>query len=140
TGTVSITTQGKTVSVNRVSGHRDVGSTSCPGDLLYSQLATIRSTAASVASQTTPTVPPSSTTTTTTASTPSVPSRPLGLFGSASALVDQSYRDLLRRPPSTNERTVATAAITGGQKAEVFLAALVNGNEMNNSVRQTIRL
>src|SRR5690606_31157289 len=68
TGTVSITTTttGSTRSVNRVSGHRDVGSTSCPGNLLYSQLAAIRSTAASVAGQTTPTAPTSSTSTPTT--------------------------------------------------------------------------
>lgn len=139
TGTITVTptTTGTAKTINRVSGHRDVGSTSCPGSLLYSQLATIRSTAASVANQTTPTVPPSSTTTTT---RPPGESKLLGPFATPRELVDQSYRDLLRRAPNQNELNLASAAITGGQKPEVFLANLVNGDEANRNVRQVIRL
>lgn len=138
TGTVTAP-DGSTI--QRVVGHRDVGQTSCPGDLLYSKLATIRSTAASVAASTTPTVPPVSTTSTTTPSTGTTsPSRPLGPFDTAAELVDQSYRDLLRRAPSANEKALATAAISGGQKAEVFLANLATGSETDTYVRQPIRL
>ena len=127
--------------VQRIVGHRDVGSTSCPGDLLHSQLATIRTTATPVAANTTPTVPPSTTTSTTSGTTtPTGPSKALGPFATPSQLVTQSYQDLLRRRPTTNELNLATAAISGGQKAEVFLANLVTGTEMDANVRQTIRL
>jgi hypothetical protein len=34
---------GQTVTFNRISGHRDAGSTTCPGDALYAKLSTIRS-------------------------------------------------------------------------------------------------
>ena len=128
--------------VQRINGHRDVGSTSCPGDLLHSQLAKIRTKATTVAASTTPTV--STTTTTTTAVTTTTggtgPSRALGPFTTAAALVAQSYQDLLRRPPTTAELNAATTAIAGGQKAEVFLANLVSSTEMDTTVRQTIRL
>ncbi len=130
--------EGTSATIQRVTSHRDVGHTSCPGNLLYSQLGTIRSTAASVASKTTPTVPSAPTTTSTTL--PPVNSRPLGPFSTARQLVDQSYKDLLRRDPNSSERTVATAAIEGGQKAEVFLANVVNGREMDANVKQVIRL
>ena len=36
---------GNTVNLNRISGHRDISPTECPGEALYSQLATIRQTA-----------------------------------------------------------------------------------------------
>lgn len=139
TGTLSITptTGGTTKTISRVSGHRDVGSTSCPGNLLYSQLSTIRSTAGPIAEQTTPTVPPPTTTSTT---APAGPSKPLGPFETPQELVDQSYRDLLRRAPNVNELNLASAAVVGGQKAEVFLANLINGNEANQNIRQPIRL
>lgn len=136
TGTVTAP-NGSTI--QRIVGHRDVGSTSCPGDLLHTKLATIRTTASSVAANTTPTVP-TSTTTTTTTTAPSGPSRPLGPFATADELVTQSYRDLLRRAPSTNEKNLAVAAIAGGQKAEEFLANLSTGTEMDDHVRQPIRL
>lgn len=139
TGTITVTptTTGTARTINRVSGHRDVGSTSCPGNLLYGQLATIRTTAASVAAQTTPTIPPSTTTTTT---LPGGTSKPLGPFSTPTQLVNQSYRDLLRRAPNTDEANLASAAIVGGQKAEVFLSNLVNGAEANRNLRQPIRL
>ena len=37
--------EGKWVLFNRISGHRDAGFTSCPGDRLYAQLASIRTVA-----------------------------------------------------------------------------------------------
>ena len=39
---------GKVITEPRVSGHRDYGLTVCPGDLMYSKLATVRSTATQV--------------------------------------------------------------------------------------------
>jgi hypothetical protein len=142
TGTVTAT-DGSTI--QRIVGHRDVGSTSCPGDLLWSQLATIRSGAAAVAANTTPTIPPSTTsttrgTTTSTTTGSTGPSKPYGPFSTPGQLVTQSYQDLLRRRPTTGEQNLASAAITGGQKAEVFLANLVSGAEMDTNVRQAIRL
>lgn len=131
----TLTVNGRTI--QRVSSHRDVGSTSCPGNLLYAELGRIRTLATTVASQTTPTIP---TATTTSTSLPPPTSRPLGPFSTATALVDQSYQDLLRRRASTNERNLATAAIQGGQKAEVFLANLATGSEMDTNVGQVIRL
>lgn len=141
TGTVTAP-DGSTV--QRIVGHRDVGSTSCPGDLLWNQLATIRSRAATVAANTTPTVPPATTSTTTTTSTstssPTVPAKPYGPFDAPGPFVTQSYQDLLRRRPTTGEANLATAALVGGQKAEVFLANLVSGTEADTNVRQPIRL
>lgn len=128
--------------IKRIVGHRDVGSTSCPGDLLWSQLETIRTKATSVAAGTTPTIPTATTTTSRSSTTtqPNEPSKPLGPFATPAQLVTQSYQDLLRRKPNTNELNLASAAIAGGQKAEVFLANLVSGTEMDTNVRQPIRL
>ncbi len=62
-GTVTLTSAGggtsrypagQQVTVDVISGHRDVGQTACPGRYLYSALGTIRSVAARTASSTTP--------------------------------------------------------------------------------------
>ena len=133
--------EGTSATIARVSSHRDVGYSSCPGELLYKQLSVIRTTAATVASNTTPTIPPPTTTSTTSSPTgPTVPSKPLGPFETVVELVDNSYTDVLRRSPSADERNLASAAITGGQKAEVFLANLVGGVEADTQVKQVIRL
>lgn len=137
TGTV---TAPNGTTIERIVGHRDVGSTSCPGGLLWDKLATIRTKAASVASKTTPTTPPTTIAPTTTTSGPSGPSKPLGPFASAAELVDQSYQDVLRRKPNANEHNLATAAVSNGLKAEDFLANLVTGTEADSMVRQPARL
>ena len=130
--------KGTAVTIKRVVGHRDVGSTDCPGQLLYDSLATIRSTAASVAARTTPTIPPPTTTSTTTR--PGT-SKPLGPFATSTALVNQAYRDLLRRSPTTTELASAVSAIDAKtQTAEGFLASLDQSSEMDRNVRQVARL
>jgi hypothetical protein len=54
---------GTPVTFERISGHRDADSTSCPGDGLYAQLPEIRSLAAKLAAELPPLVPPSGTVT-----------------------------------------------------------------------------
>ncbi len=50
-GTTSKYAAGTTVTLPRISAHRDVGKTACPGRYLYAQMASIRSTASSLVSQ-----------------------------------------------------------------------------------------
>lgn len=125
---------GRSVSLPRVSGHQNVGYTDCPGSHLFTQLSTIRATAATVASQTTPTIPSNTTTTT----------RPgsgqWGPFTSSGALVDQSYQDLLKRSPTASERSSAVAALDGGRSPGAFLAGLATSTEADAKVNSVIRL
>ena len=135
--TVTSTTAGTTKTIKRVSGHRDVGQTSCPGQLLYDQIATIRATARAVQLQTTVTVPPPTTTTTT---------RPgatgdLGPFPDETSFVTQQYKDFLGRSPTAAELTRWVAPIrTGSTAPEVFIAELAATPQVDANTYSVIRL
>jgi len=125
---------GKSVTIKRVSGHRDVGYTDCPGGNLYAQLASIRATATGVAAQTTPTTPGTKPTT-------PPPSGTLGPFGSVTALVKQQYVDLLKRNPTSSELSTAVADIEAGRRSPASLiAGLVSSSEADSKVSTVIRL
>ena len=137
TGSVTITSGGSNkwpsgtqVTLPRVAGHRDVGYTACPGLNLYDQLPTIR-TKAKAAQGTT--------TTTTTTTTPLPPSE-WAPFTSASALVTQQYRDVLRREPSSSDLSYWTARVGSSWTPGKFVAHLTDSSEADNRVHAVTRL
>ncbi|WP_421121607.1 N-acetylmuramoyl-L-alanine amidase [Aquihabitans daechungensis] len=78
---------GSHVTIGRVTGHRALGHTSCPGALLNDQLSSIRSRAHIL--QGAPPPPP--------------PTGPWVPFASAADLVTRQYRDVLKRNPSSGD-------------------------------------
>lgn len=136
TGTVAITSGGSNkwkagtvVTLNRISGHSDVGYTACPGENLYGELVRIRQAAKSAQSGgTTTTTPP---TTTTTAYLP---------FSSASALVTQQYQDVLRRSPTSSDLAYWKARVGISWSPAKFIAHLESSAEADNRVHAVTRL
>lgn len=113
---------GRFVTVDRVTGHRTMQLTSCPGELVFSQLARVRSAAASYQ-----------------ASLPAPPAaiRPFRIPGT---LVTQQYADILARLPS-NERYAHWAdrvgwAVTPGD----LIANLVTSTDADALLHATTRL
>lgn len=128
-GTATTTTTGSTrypagqvVTLNRVAGHRDTNLTSCPGDLVYSQLATIRAAAASHQR-----------------SMPAA-SGPLAPFRTPGTLVTQQYRDLLRRAPSQERYDHWTARVGSTVAPGSFIAGLVQSTDADALLHGTTRL
>lgn len=69
-----------------------------------------------------------------------IPDR-LGPFGSWSSLVDQTYRDLLGRAPTTSERTTWTTALSGATSDRGDLVdALRRSTDGTGTVDPTVRL
>ncbi len=113
---------GAVVTINRVAGHRDTQLTSCPGDLAYSQLATIRSAAASFQ-----------------ASMPAA-SGSLAPFRTPGTLVTQQYRDVVRRVP-TQERYDSWSARVGSTVTPASLITyLVQSSDADSLLHGTTRL
>ncbi|MGN6694958.1 MAG: DUF4214 domain-containing protein, partial [Aquihabitans sp.] len=113
---------GAVVTVNRVSGHRNVQLTDCPGDLAYSQLATIRSVATSYQ-----------------ASMPAAPAalRPFRIPGT---LVTQQYRDLLRRSPSQERYDSWSARVPGTTSPAALITTLVQSTDADSLLHGVTRL
>lgn len=139
TGTVAVTSGGSNkwkagtvVTLNRVSGHSDVGYTACPGENLYGELVRIRQAAKSAQSGGTTTTPP--TTTTTTPPTAYLP------FNSASALVTQQYNDVLRRSPTSSDLAYWNARVGSSWSPGQFIAHLESSTEADNRVHAVTRL
>ena len=140
TGTVTVTSGGSNrwpagtqVTLSRVSGHRDVGYTACPGLNLYEQLPAIRLIAK--AAQTT------GTTTTTPPTTTQPPPPPqYAPFQTASALVTQQYRDVLKREPASSDLTYWTARVGSSWTPGKFVAHLTDSNEADDRVHAVTRL
>lgn len=70
---------------------------------------------------------------------PPTAASPYGPFATAKELVNQTYKDVLMREPTTTESRVAVSKLEGGQPA-VFVAGLVNSTEANTNVHSVIRL
>ena len=121
---------GTQVTLSRVSGHRDLGYTACPGLNLYEQLPAIRLKAK--AAQDGPT-------TTTTTTTPPPPPQ-FAPFGSASELVTQQYRDVLKRAPSASDLSYWTARVGSSWTPGKFVAHLTDSTEADNRVHAVTRL
>lgn len=139
TGTVAITSGGSNkypagtnLTIPRIIGHRDVGLTACPGEYLYSQLATIRTAAKSAQGGTTTTTAPTTTTTT--------PPTPVGPFSSSWAFVAQQYRDLLRREATTDDLSYWSSRVGSSWTPGQFIAHLTASTEADNRVHAVTRL
>lgn len=137
TGQVTVTSggsnkwpAGRVVTIPRVLGHRDVGYTACPGLNLYDQLPAIRLKAKAAQDG------PSTTTTTT---TPPPPSQ-YAPFDSASALVTQQYRDVLKRAPSSSDLSYWTARVGSSWTPGKFVAHLTDSTEADSRVHAVTRL
>lgn len=113
---------GAVVTLNRVSGHRNTQLTDCPGDLVYSQLATIRSVATSYQ-----------------ASMPAATGA-LAPFRIAPTLVTQQYRDVLRRTPAQDRFDFWTARVPGTTSPAAFITNLVQSSEADSLLHGTTRL
>ena len=113
---------GTRVTLNRVSGHRNTQLTSCPGDLVYSQLDTIRSVATSYQ-----------------ASMPAAPAslRPFRIPG---PLVTQQYRDILRRTPTQERYDFWVARIPGATAPAALVTNLVQSTEADSLLHGVTRL
>jgi hypothetical protein len=144
-GTVTVTSGGSnkwpagtSVTINRISGHRDLGLTACPGQELYDELAHIRTVAIAAQgsnnSTTTTTAP-----TTTTTTTPPPPSQ-YAPFKSAWGLVTQQYQDVLRRSPSAADHEFWDSRAGNTWTPGQFIAHLVTSSEADDRVHAVTRL
>jgi len=71
---------------------------------------------------------------------PPTAASPYGPFATAKELVNQTYKDVLMREPTTTESRVAVSKLEGGTEPAVFVAGLVNSTEANTNVHSVIRL
>jgi hypothetical protein len=140
TGSVTVTSggsnkhpAGKSVTLARISGHRDVGLTACPGQNLYDKLSTIRTTAKAAQSGTTTTTTTAPTTTTTSPTA-------IGPFSSSWSLVAQQYRDLLRREATTDDLSYWSSRVGTTWTPGQFIAHLTASTEADNRVHAVTRL
>jgi hypothetical protein len=144
TGTVRFTSGGSNkypagtvVTLNEVSGHRDVGLTACPGQNLYDKLSTIRVVAKGAqngSGGTTTTTTPTTTTTLPPATGPYAP------FRSAWGLITQEYHDILRRSPSQDDIDFWAARIGNTWTPGQFVAHLASSSEADDKSGSVIRL
>jgi hypothetical protein len=137
TGRVTITSgggsrwpAGTNVTIDRIAGHRDVGSTACPGQYLYDQLSTIRTIAKGAQNGTTTTTAPTTTTT--------VP--PVGPFSSSWSMVAQQYRDVLRREATVDDLSYWSSRVGSTWSPGQFIAHLTASTEADNRVHAVTRL
>lgn len=114
--------EGQAVTLHRVSGHRDVGLTSCPGDLLYTELATIRATAKAYEQ--------------------AMPAPPAAIapFRLSSVFVTQSYRDILFRSPADDRYAYWSSQIPRTKTPEDLLAYLVASSDADTVLHSLTRL
>lgn len=126
---------GRSVTIGRVIGHRDVGYTACPGQNLYDELGAIRliAKAAQGGSGTTTTTTPTTTTTT-------PPPAAYAPFYTAAQLVAQQYRDVLRREATPDDLTYWTARVGDTWTPGKFIAHLQSSSEADNRVHAVTRL
>jgi hypothetical protein len=115
---------GSQVTIGRVTGHRALGSTSCPGTFLWDLLPSIRSRASTL--QGAPPPPP--------------PTGPWAPFGSASELVTRQYRDVLKRDPSPADLAYWTSRVGTTWSPGRFIAQLQTSAEADRRVHAVIRL
>lgn len=137
TGTVTVTSggspkypSGTSVTLNRISAHRDVGLTACPGQNLYDEVSKIRSVA--VAAQ------GSNATTTTT--TPPPPPPQFAPFRSAWGLVTQQYQDILHRSPTAADHSFWDSRVGDSWTPGQFIAHLETSSEADDRVHAVTRL
>jgi hypothetical protein len=116
---------GSHVTIGRVTGHRALGYTSCPGTYLYDLLPSIRTRAYLL--QGAPPPPPP-------------PSGPWAPFGSAAALVTRQYRDVLKREPSASDLAYWTSRVGYTWSPGRFIAQLQVSAEADRRVHAVIRL
>ncbi|MEZ5182815.1 MAG: DUF4214 domain-containing protein [Acidimicrobiales bacterium] len=142
TGSVTVTSGGSnkypagtSVTLKRVIGHRDVGYTACPGQNLYDELSDIRTIAKTAQGGSTTTTTTAPTTTTTTP-----PPTAFAPFTTASQLVAQQYRDVLRREPTSDDLAFWTARVGDTWTPGQFIAHLQSSTEADNRVHAVTRL
>lgn len=113
---------GQYVTVNRVSGHRNVQLTSCPGDLLYTQVAKIRSVATSYQS--------------------SLPAPPAAIrpFRIPGALVTQTYGDILVRLPANDRYAYWSGVVGSSVTPGAFITNIVQSSDADALLHSTTRL
>jgi hypothetical protein len=115
---------GSQVTVDRVTGHRALGYTSCPGTLLFDQLPSIRSRAFTL--QGAPPPPP--------------PTGPWAPFASVNALVTQQYRDVLKRDPTSGDLAYWSSRVGLTWSPGRFIAQLQTSAEADRRVHAVTRL
>ncbi|MCB0958442.1 MAG: DUF4214 domain-containing protein [Acidimicrobiales bacterium] len=142
TGSVTVTSggsnrypSGTSVTLKRVIGHRDVGYTACPGQNLYDELDDIRTIAKAAQGGSTTTTTTAPTTTTTTP-----PPTAFAPFTTASQLVAQQYRDVLRREATADDLAFWTARVGDTWSPGQFIAHLQSSTEADNRVHAVTRL
>lgn len=140
TGTISVTSGGSNkypagtvVKLNRVIGHRDVGQTACPGASVYAKLPSVRTAAKAYQGGATTTTTPTTTTT-------SPPPATYAPFYSASALVTQQYRDVLRREPTSTDLSYWSSRVGNSWSPGQFIAQLETSSEADDRVHAVTRL
>ena len=141
TGKVSVTSggsnkwpSGTVLTLDRIIGHRDVGYTACPGANLYAKIPGIRTAAKAAQGVTT------TTTTTPTTTTTAPPPAAYAPFYTASQLVTQEYRDILRRDPTADDLAYWTARVGDTWSPGQFIAHLTTSSEADDRVHAVTRL
>ena len=144
-GTTSYTTAGSnkhkansTLTINRVIGHRDAAYTACPGTLLYDSLGTIRQVAKTAQGQGSPTTTTTKPPTTTTTKPPVT--GPYAPFVSAAQLIQQQYRDVLQREPSSADQEFWGSRVAASWTPGQFIAHLALSSEADTKVHSLTRL
>ena len=117
---------GSQVTIGRVTGHRALGMTSCPGTFLWDLIPSIRSRAHQLQGGAPPPPPP--------------PSGPWAPFGSAADLVRQQYRDVLKREPTAADLSYWTSRVGVSWSPGRFIAQLQTSPEADRRVHAVIRL
>ncbi len=107
------------MTIPTIIGHRDVGLTACPGDYVYSQLPAMRLRVAALLAA----------------------SRGWAPFSSASNLIAQQYRDVLRREASAAEVASWTTVLESRTRnVGQMVATLLKSQEADTKVGSVIRL
>ncbi len=114
--------EGTVVTIPTIIGHRDVGLTACPGDYVYTQLASIRSQVAQVIAAT------------------ATPAR-WSPFQTPQAAVSQDAADLLRRAATNGEMgTWSSRVVRDGMRLTDVATSLLVSSEADQRVGSVIRL
>jgi hypothetical protein len=116
---------GSPVTIERVTGHRALGFTSCPGTLLYDVLPAIRTRAHTLQGGAPPPPPPSG---------------PWAPFATAADLVTRQYRDVLKRDPTAADLAYWTSRVGASWSPGRFVAQLQASSEADRRVHAVTRL
>lgn len=116
---------GSSVTIGRVTGHRALGMTSCPGTFLFDLIPSIRTRAHQLQGGAPPPPPPVG---------------PWAPFGSAADLVRQQYRDVLKREPTPADLAYWSPRVGVTWSAGRFIAQLQSSPEADRRVHAVIRL